>query len=436
MRHRVIWQQMRRMYDEGKKPDVIALIDGLKRAGELDQVGGMELVSGLPDLAPSAANLPNYLGPVRDCWMARRMISACTQTVNELMEHDGKKPMEEVLAGAELRIQGAAEARVASSERTLSDVMVDIRENMLEKFKRGHKHRIGPQTGFNYLDNILPGLGKGQLITMAARPRTGKSAWMMQVAEHVALVEKEPVGVFSLEMTAQSLGIRELFQKAGADLTKFLNGFLVDEDLVKVMKASVELSKAPIIIDESPRMSVEDFEVKARRLVRKRGVKLLICDYFQLMYLKSGKERFSRAEELGVVSMRLKALAKELEVPIVLCAQMNRQIEQDANRRPRLSDLKDTGQLEQDSDVVMFLWKPPIDMTNEKQAARVYSILGRVPVPDLWKGLERNSEGKNWKGYMSLVNCTVEKQREGRSGEDALLVFIKPWTRFVDAYNA
>jgi replicative DNA helicase len=134
--------------------------------------------------------------------------------------------------------------------------------------------------------------------------------------------------------------------------------------------------------------------------------------------------------------MRLKALAKELEVPIVLCAQMNRQIEQDANRRPRLSDLKDTGQLEQDSDVVMFLWKPPIDMTNEKQAARVYSILGRVPVPDLWKGLERNSEGKNWKGYMSLVNCTVEKQREGRSGEDALLVFIKPWTRFVDAYNA
>jgi replicative DNA helicase len=120
----------------------------------------------------------------------------------------------------------------------------------------------------------------------------------------------------------------------------------------------------------------------------------------------------------------------------MLCAQMNRQIEQDANRRPRLADLKDTGQLEQDADVVMFLWKPPIDLTQEKQRAKVFSILGKVPVPDAWKSLERNEEGKNWKAYMSLVNCTVEKQREGRSGEDALLVFIRPWTRFVDAYNA
>jgi replicative DNA helicase len=437
LRHRVIWQHLQKAYDEKKSADIVLVMESLRASGELDQVGGLAFLTTLPDNVPSAHNLPSYLDVVKERWQMRRMISACAQTVSELMDSDQTKSVGDLLAGGESRVQAAGELRVTANEQTMKMVVCDVAANVLEKFERGKKFRIGPQTGFNYVDNILPGLAPGQLIVIAARPRTGKSAFIMQTAEHIALVEKEPVAIFSLEMTSRSLGLRQIFQKAGADLTKFLNGFLLEADVNRLTLAAATLAQAPIIIDESPRISLEDLEVRARRMKRKYGTKVFFVDYFQLMFCRNSKQQWSKSDELAYISMRLKALAKELEVPIVLCAQMNRQIEQDFNRRPRLADLKDTGQLEQDADVVAFLWKAPIDMSNDKQRARIQEILAHLSsVPADWRKLdELSDEGKPWKHYLTIVTCTIEKQREGRSGEDAAMVLIRPWVRFVDAYT-
>ena len=191
--------------------------------------------------------------------------------------------------------------------------------------------------------------------------------------------------------------------------------------------ARVELAKLPIYFEEAPSLSIEQVEVQARRLTQKHGLKILFLDYFQLLYSRNKVRSWNTNDELAHCSKRLKALARELGVPIVLCAQMNREIEKENQRRPRLSDLKDTGQLEQDADVIMFLWKP--DISSEAWQKKVKDILLRAPVPAEWK------DERVWKKNLAVVTCTVEKQREGRSGEDATLLFIKPWTRFVDAYR-
>src|SRR6185437_9284430 len=194
--------------------------------------------------------------------------------------------------------------------------IVEVHDQVLSKFRRGVKFSIGPTTGFNYLDNILPGLGKGQLIVEAARPRTGKTAKMMQTAEHVAGVCKVPVAVFSLEMTSVSLGTRAIFQRAGSDITKFMNGFMSDSDVQKLTLAGTQLSKLPIHIDESSRMAIEDLEIRARRLVRSYGVGVIFIDYFQLLYVRNRNRQWSKSDELAECSMRLKGLAKELNIPI------------------------------------------------------------------------------------------------------------------------
>lgn len=429
LKHRIVWTHLTKLYGAKTKPDEIVLRQSLRDSKLLEEIGGETFILGLVNSAATSTNWQYYTEIVRDKWLLRRMLTACTESATELM--DGSGDVQNLLARAEQRVTQAAETRLASTEKTMGQVINDVHDNVLEKFRRGCKMLIGPPTGFNYLDNILPGLGRSQLIVLAARPRTGKSAMMMQIAENIAIASKMPVAVFSLEMSARALGSRAIFQKAGADYTKFVNGFLVEADVQKLVGSGLQLRELPIFIDESPRMAIEDMEVRARRMKRKHGVGAFFIDYFQLMYCRNSKRQWSKADELAEVSMRLKGLAKELDAPIFLCAQMNRQIELDTQRRPRLSDLRDTGQLEQDADVVMFLWKPKVP----EDEGKIRNILSRVPCPAEWKTIERNGEDKTWRHYLTLVNCTVEKQREGRSGEDALMVFIKPWTRFVDAYR-
>lgn len=434
-RHQHVFAAILRCRAEKKTPDTIVLMQLLSQAGELENCGGIAYLSSLPDAVPSAANLAHYLEIVWEKFLLRRQIAACTAAVARCYEAESEETVQDILAENERAVMQASEVRLRNSEKNAKEVIMDVSENILEKYRRGVKFNIGPATGFNYLDNILPGLGKGQLIVEAARPRTGKSAKMMQTAEYIAMVEKLPVAIFSLEMTARSLLLRELFQNAGSDLTKFLNGFLTEADLAPLVSSAGKLAglEKLLFIDESARMSIEDLEVRARRMKRKHGIQVFFIDYFQLLYCRNAKRQWSKSDELAECSMRLKGLAKELDVPIVLCAQMNREIEKDTHRRPRLSDLRDTGQLEQDADVIMFLWKP--DTSAEMWQQKIEQILQRVPCPAEWRTVERNEDGKTWKHYLSLVNCTVEKQREGRSGEDALMVFIKPWTRFVDAYR-
>lgn len=424
-RHRVLFTTLQAMHAAGTAIDLITLQQKLKDAALLEPLGDLPYLRQLEDAAPSPANLSYYLDVVREKFSLRKWLQLCGRVMGEISEYEGN--VAELVARVSTDLFKLCEDNLRTNEKPMREVIADVHEHVLEKFVRGRKHKIGPQTGFNYLDSILPGLGKGQLIVEAARPRTGKTAKMMQTAEWIAGVEKIPVAVFSLEMTATSLGSRAIFQRAGADITKFLNGFMSDADVQKLTIAGVDLAKLPLYIDESPRLAIEDLEIRARRLVRRHQVGVIFIDYFQLLYVRGRHKQWSKSDELAECSMRLKSLAKELQIPIYLLAQMNREIEKETHRRPRLADLRDTGQLEQDADVVMFLWKP--DISSEAWERRIADILPRVPVPEDWRSLKR------WKENLAIVTCTVEKQREGRSGEDASLVFIKPWTRFVDAYR-
>jgi replicative DNA helicase len=425
LRHQIIQAELFEMFN-GKIPiDVITLQQRLKDKGLLEQVNGIAYLSQIQDAVPSAANLAYYLDIVREKYLLRKWIQLCTEVVGRIYDYEGE--VDALTNEVSQDLFRLCETGQEANEKPFREVVVEVSEKYLEKFRRGVKFRIGPQTGFNYLDSILPGFGNGQLIVVAARPRTGKSAIVMQMAEHIALVEKIPCAIISLEMSAASLGVRAVFQRAGADLTKFLNGFMSDADIEKLACASADMMKMGLFIDESPRMCIEELEVRARRMVRRHKLGVLFLDYFQLLYVRHPSKQWSRADELEHCSMRLKGLAKELNIPIVICAQLNREIDKETTRRPRLSDLRNTGQLEQDADVIMFLWKP--DLSSKAWEKRVADILPRVPVSEDWKQL------RTWKKNLAIVTCTVEKQREGRSGEDATLVFIKPWTRFVDAYR-
>lgn len=428
LRHQEIFKEMIAMEMERVAIDVITLQARLKSRGILEEIGGIGYLASLQDAVPSASNLDYYLEIVREKFVFRRWIALCDDVKDRIQNFKGKEQVDvaELTAQVSTELFKLCETNQRSMEKPMREVIVEVHDQVLSKFRRGVKHQVGPQTGFNYLDNILPGLGKGQLIVEAARPRTGKTAKMMQTAEHIAGVEKVPVAVFSLEMTAVSLGSRAIFQRGGADMTKFLNGFMSDRDVEKLTVAGTQLGKLPLWIDESPRLAIEDLEIRARRMVRQHGVAVIFIDYFQLLYVRNRHRQWSKSDELAECSMRLKGLAKELNLPIYLCAQMNREIERETHRRPRLSDLRDTGQLEQDADVVMFLWKP--DIGSDAWKKRILEILPRVPVQEDWR------TEKTWKKNLSVVTCTVEKQREGRSGEDATLIFIKPWTRFVDAF--
>lgn len=425
-RNMAVFGTMAQLDEERIPVDLITVQQRLRERGLLDQVGGLDYLNACMDAVHSAANLPAYMAVVREKFLLRKWLALCADASDQIYAVEGDA--DDLTAKISTELFKLCEAGSKTSEKTMREVVVQVHEQAIAKFRRGVKHKIGPMTGFNYLDNILPGFAPCQLIVMAARPRTGKSAMMMQIAEYIAGKERMAVAVFSLEMSAVSLGTRAIFQRAGADLTKFLNGFMADADVEKLVSAGDDLMGLPLFIDESPRLAIEDLEIRARRLKRQHGVGIFFIDYFQLLYVRNRHKQWSKSDELAECSMRLKALARELKVPIFLLAQMNREIERETHRRPRLSDLRDTGQLEQDADVIMFLWKP--DLSSDKAKKRVAEILPRVPVQESWR------TERDWKKNLAIILCTVEKQREGRSGEDATLVFIKPWTRFVDAYRS
>lgn len=431
LRHRTIWAALAELRARGSAIDVITLQTLLKDAGTLEQVGGLQYLAALPDAVPSAANLGHYLAILCEKYTVRRWLAYCAEAQSRFYEHTG--PLETLTSELAAGLFRLCEAGHASTDQTFAEVLADVQAEYLDTFRRGVKRHIGPQTGFNYVDNTIQGFAPGDLAVIASRPGTGKSAMMMQMAEFHAGVCRAPVGIFSLEMTSRALGARALFQRGGADMTKFVNGFASDDDIQKLTAARVALAKLPIIFNQSPDLAIEDLEIRARRLVHRHGLKVLFLDYFQLLYSRNKQRNWNTNDELGYCSKRLKALARTLQVPIIVLAQMNREIEKEAHRRPRASDLRDTGQLEQDADIIMFLWKPILTAgegeLKESWKKKLQDILPRVPCPVDWK--------TDWKKHLAMVTLGIEKNREGRSGPevDAALVFIKPWTRFVDAYT-
>ncbi|MGA2245192.1 MAG: replicative DNA helicase [Verrucomicrobiota bacterium] len=398
LRHQTIYETLAGMFNARSPIDLITLQQNLKDRQLLDQVGGIAYLSQLQDVVPSAANLAYYLGIIREKYVLRKLIQTCSGVVGRIYDFEGD--VEQLLDEVEKDILHVNESR---EQNEIKDVKKLVNEAIvtIEHFFNRKGELSGLSTGFADLDKMTDGLHGGEMIIVAARPSMGKTSLAMNVAEHVALELNLPVGVFSLEMSASSLVLRMLCSLARVNMRSIRDGFMSEADFPKLMSASGRLAAAKLLIDDTAGLTVLQLRARARRMHQQHGIKLFVIDYLQLLNSTARRAQENRQQEIADISSGIKALAKELNVPVMVLSQLNRELEKDKSRKPRLSDLRESGSIEQDADLVGLLYKP--DAGDEDD------------VPD-------ESEGV-------AVNFLIAKQRNGPTG-DVNLTFLKPYTRF------
>ncbi|MDW8307890.1 MAG: replicative DNA helicase [Verrucomicrobiales bacterium] len=398
LRHQTIYRTLVEMYDRREAIDILTLQQRLADQKQLDAIGGIAYLNALYDSIPSPANLPYYLDIVQEKFLLRKMIQTCTEIIGRVYDFEGN--VETLLDQVESEVLRLNESRVQGGAKPIKQ-LVGTAIQTVEKFfnRKGELGGIG--TGFPDLDKMTDGFHGGEMIVIAARPSMGKTSLAMNIVEHVVLVEKLPVAVFSLEMTAEALVLRMLCSIARVNLRNIREGFMSEADFPKLRMATDQLVSAPLFIDDTAGLSILQLRARARRLAQQHGIKLFVIDYLQLLHSTSRRAQENRQQEIAEISGGIKALAKELNVPVIVLSQLNRELERDKNRRPRLSDLRESGAIEQDADVVGLLYKPSSGEDDE--------------------GLEE-ADGVP-------VNLLIAKQRNGPTG-DVNLTFLKPFTRF------
>lgn len=348
--HKRIFRAIIRLFDESKEVDIITLMEGLKASDSLDAVGGPSYLTGLVSGVPTTANFKHYADIVRDKAILRKLIDASTVIVSEC--YDTAKDVRQVLDKAEQSIFEVRSSKVESRFAVLKDVIKDSIEKIDSLYQR-KANITGLATGFRELDIKTAGLQASDLIVIAGRPSMGKSALVSCIVEHVSVVEKQPIAFFSLEMSKEQLVQRLLCSHARVDAHKVRTGFLSQSDWPRLVSAAGKLSEAPVYIDDSAGISVLELRAKARRLKAKFDIKLIVLDYLQLMAGSSDAD--NRQQEISEISRSLKAIARELNVPLIAISQLSRAVEQRADHRPQLSDLRESGAIEQDADLVLLL---------------------------------------------------------------------------------
>ena len=395
--HRRIFDKMIRLSERGDAIDLVTLKEELTRSGELDAVGGPAYITALVDGVPRAANVENYAHIIKEKATLRQLITSANKILSTAYE-----------AGedADVILDQAEHAIFAIADRQVRDGFVSLRElaqSSLETIDKLHSRKeliTGVPTGFTDLDEMTSGLQPSDLIIVAARPSMGKTSLVLNIAQHVGTKTDMTVGIFSLEMSKEQLFLRMLTGEGRIDAHRLRGGFLGERDWGRLSQAIGTLSEARIFIDDSPSIGVLEMRAKCRRLAAEHGLHLVIVDYVQLM---QGRGRFeNRTLELASISRSLKGLAKELSVPIVLLSQLSRAPESRADHRPQLSDLRESGALEQDADVVIFIYR-------EDQ----YADRSEEPAGDT-------------QGMAELI---IGKQRNGPTGV-VKLAFIREFTRF------
>ncbi|MFI4896234.1 MAG: replicative DNA helicase [Phycisphaerales bacterium JB059] len=361
--HAAIFQALIEIYDKRQSGDLVQLAEALRARGVLDQVGGTKYLVQLAEAVPSAANAPHYARIVSDRARLRKLINAAGEILYDAYHADDSSPEggKGVVDIAERRI-----FEIAEEEQTgESEALFDLVEAEIKRLEQADGSAInGIATGFEDLDKLLGGLQKGEMLILAARPSMGKTAISLNIAEQAAFGgvtpwspptnRRVPIGYFSLEMSAEGLTQRLISARSGVDAHKIRTGAISPSELEEVTRACQELSEAPLHIDDTPALSILALRARARRMKRKHHIEALVIDYLQLLTSPSaGRE--SRQVEVSAISRGIKALARELEIPIVCLAQLNRGAEQRERNRPRMSDLRESGSIEQDADVVMLL---------------------------------------------------------------------------------
>ena len=350
--HRTIFEAMEHLHHDNKEVDVITLPEELRRMKKLDDVGGLEYILRLPNLVATAANIEYHANIVAEKALARNIITTCTELTSEA--YDGEKEPEDLLDDAERRILQISESKRRGDFAPVGVVV----EETLDKITKLYENKAGITglpTGFRDLDRLTSGLQPSDLILVAARPSMGKTAFTLNIAQNVGVKQHKTVAFFSLEMSQEQLVQRLLCQIAHIDSQKLRTGQLnSDDEWTKLTDACDKLYQAPIYIDDTPGISVTEMRSKARRLKAEHGLDLIIVDYLQLM---QGRNSESRQQEISEISRSLKALARELKVPLIALSQLSRSVESRQDKRPMLSDLRESGALEQDADIVSFLYR-------------------------------------------------------------------------------
>ncbi|ADB17335.1 replicative DNA helicase [Pirellula staleyi DSM 6068] len=397
--HRKLFSHMCALHEGNKKIDPTLLIDRLKTAGDFEAVGGTAYLSKIINSVPNAAHATYYAEIVRTKSTFRSLIQASTEILRDA--YDESQEAKHLLSQAEQKIFSILDVRGDNTVQSLKDVLQKSMDR-LEARMSGTLDTSGVEYGFRGLDEKTSGMHNGELIILAARPAMGKTAFAMNIAENVALNQNVPALFVSLEMSSLELADRLLCSVARVEGTRLRAGTLTREDRTKIVNASSKLAQAPLFVDDSPSRTVTEIAAAARRIARREGrLGLIVVDYLQLIEPDNTKD--PRQEQVARIARRLKGMAREMKVPVLCLAQLNRQTEAGTDKIPKMSHLRESGAIEQDADVVMFVHREEYYL----------------------RGEERDSVS----GQAQII---IGKQRSGPAGEDIKLEFLKNFTRFQD----
>lgn len=349
--HQVIFSSMLTLFEKQQPIDLVTIKSELQQQGSLKKIGGTSYLSELINIVPTSAYVEHYGQIVKSHFAKRKLIDIASRLVEK--SFDEKGDVRRLLDQAEVEIFALSQEHLHRDFIELKEILAESFERLDELMKRG-THLRGVPTGFKDLNNKLAGMQDSNLLILAARPGIGKTTLALNIALHVATKEKLPVGFFSLEMSKEELVDRLLVGQADIDAWRLKTGRLSDEDYKKITEAMGDLSEAPIFIDDTPGVSVLEMRTKARKLKVEKNLKFLVVDYLQLA--DSGRRFDSRVQEVSFISQGLKNLARELRIPVLAISQLSRAVEQRGSRKPQLADLRESGAIEQDADVVMFLY--------------------------------------------------------------------------------
>jgi replicative DNA helicase len=354
--HQLIFSAMVELFDHREPIDAVTLSSQLKKQKSLSAVGGASTIAELSNILSTAANVGHYAQLVRECFVKRQLITLSAD-MSEMAFDDGKK-IADVLDLAEQRVLAVSQIHNTRAFIHIKNTLVESFDRLDELQRNGGELR-GLTTGFQDLDKLLAGLQKSNLIILAARPGMGKTAFAINIAQNATVLGKKKVGVFSLEMSREELVDRLLVSQADIDAWKLKTGKLDQQDFLKLSDAMGVLAEAQIFIDDTPGMSIYDMRTKARRLMAEQQIDMLVVDYLQLA---QGRTKDNRVQEVAEISQGLKNIARELKIPVIALSQLSRAIESRGEKSPQLSDLRESGSIEQDADVVMFLYRKDDDI--------------------------------------------------------------------------
>lgn len=396
--HQKIYQAMISLYERGEPLDLITLTDELKRVKVLDKVGGAAYLAQLAESVPTAANVLHYARIVKEKALLRQLISAATEIITDCYKEE--EDIEELLDRAEQLIFSISEYRIRPSFYPIREILKETFK-VIERLYERKELVTGVPSGFKDLDRLTAGFQPSDLIIVAGRPSMGKTAFCLNIAHYAAVHARVPTAIFSMEMSKEQVAMRMLCAEAKVNASKVRSGFLSEADLQKLTLAASILSDAPIVIDDTPALSVLELRAKARRLKGEMSLGLIIIDYLQLMRGRSNAE--TREKEISEISRSLKALAKELQIPVIAISQLSRRAEDRPGRRPQLADLRESGAIEQDADLILFIYRDEVYNPNTQKKGVAEIIIGKqrngptgtvelayIPelttFKDLWKG--------------------------------------------------